>query len=138
MGRTAALTAHALRRLAAVDGLALQGRQQTGVVSFDMRQQPAAAVAAVLDAEFGISVQHSRGALPERVWLHLGPYNTFADVDALAGALQKIARGEFEGVYIHDANSGDYVALGAPPRPPRGASHNRFSVAPKRPPCRTS
>ena len=35
------------------------------------------------------------------------------DIDALADALQKIARGEFEGVYVHDPSSGDYVPLSA-------------------------
>ena len=83
---------------------------------FVLRQQPAAAVAAVLDTEFGIRVQHSHGVLPDRVCLPLGPRHTVADIDALAQALQKVARGEFEGVYIHDASSGDYVALGAPAR----------------------
>jgi selenocysteine lyase/cysteine desulfurase len=119
MKRTLALVAHAAQRLAGIDGLELHGTQQAGVVAFVLRQQPAAAVAAVLDTEFGIDVQHSHGALPDRVWLHLGPRNTFADIEVIADALQKIARGEFEGVYIHDAGSGAYVALGAPPRPPR-------------------
>lgn len=135
MERTAALTAHARRLLAAVDGLDLQGPQQAGVVVFGLRQQPAAAVAAVLELEFGIAVQHGADTVPDRVWLQLGPRNTFADIEALAEALQKIARGAFDGVYIHDAASGGYVALGAPPR---CASHNRLFVAPKRPPCRTS
>jgi len=146
MERTVALTAHALRRLAAIDGLELhgdaetrQGSQRSGVVSFGVRQQPAAAVAAVLDAEFGISVQHSHGALPDHVRLRLGPHNTIAEVDALADALQKIARGEFEGVYTHDAASGDYLALGGPPRgASRDPSHDRFFVAPQRPTYRTS
>jgi selenocysteine lyase/cysteine desulfurase len=110
------LAAHARRRLMAIDGLALQGVQQAGAISFVLRQQPAAAVAAVLHAEFGIRVQHSQGVLPERVCLHLAPHHRTADIDALADALQKIARGEFEGVYVHEADSGNYVALGAPPQ----------------------
>ena len=119
MATRAALAAHVLRRLKGIDGLVLQRPQPAGTLCFVLRQQPAAAVVAVLSAEFGIHTQHSRGALPDRVWLQMGRYHRLADIDALADALRKIARGEFEGVYVHDAGSGDYVALGALPRSER-------------------
>lgn len=112
----AALAAHACQRLKGIDGLVLQRAKPAGTVCFVLRQQPAAAVAAVLLAEFGIRTQHSRGVLPDRVWMPLGRYQGLAYIDALADALRKIARGEFEGVYVHDASSGDYVALGTPPQ----------------------
>jgi hypothetical protein len=128
-GRPAgALLAHARCRLALIDGLQLQADAGqppapcAGVVSFVLRQQPSAAVAAVLAAEFGISVQHSHGAPPDGVRLALGPQHTHAEVDALADALQKIARGEFNGVYTLDSASGDYVALGTPPRATPGGA----------------
>jgi selenocysteine lyase/cysteine desulfurase len=106
------------RRLAAIEGLAVQAPPRTGVLAFALRQQPAAAVVAVLAAEFGIRLQHSHGAPPGRVWLPLGPPPSAAEIDALVGALQKVAQGEFTGVYLHDAHSGDYVPLGTTVAPP--------------------
>jgi selenocysteine lyase/cysteine desulfurase len=114
VARPAVLAAYARQRLAVIDGLELQGDEAPGTIGFVLRQQPAAAVVAVLAAEFGIRLQHSRGGLPDRVWLHLGPQDTWGDIDTIADALQMIARGEFEGVYVHEPSSGDYVALGAP------------------------
>jgi len=121
-GRPEALLLHAQQRLALIDGLQLHGdagaqpAHAAVAVSFVLRQQPSAAVAAVLAAEFGISVQHGHGTPPDGVRLALGPRHTQAEVDALVDALQKIARGEFNGVYTLDSASGDYVALGTPPR----------------------
>ncbi|MFY9513489.1 MAG: hypothetical protein WAQ05_21195 [Rubrivivax sp.] len=104
--------AEALCRLGMVDGLQLLGE-----TTFVLRQQPAAAVAAVLAAEFGIQLPHGDGLLR----LQPSTDGSVAGLEALVDALQKIARGEFDGVYTHEASSGDYVAVGEPQpglRPP--------------------
>ena len=101
------LMAYALRRLAAINGVQVSGDEQTQAIAFGLRQQPAAAVAAILGAEFGIVAQHD-----DAVRLRL--FDTLSDIDALADALLKITLGEFRGVYLHDERSGDYVAAGGP------------------------
>ena len=56
-----------------------------------------------------------RRAMPGMVRISFGFYNTIADVDALADALECIARGGCAGVYEQDRCSGDYEAFGFRP-----------------------
>ncbi len=123
--------AHALERL--------------GVISFNLEGRPHALVAAMLSTEFAIGVRNGcfcahpylvhllgldaaeigqrraeiaagdRRAMPGMVRISFGFYNTIADVDALADALECIARGGCAGVYEQDRCSGDYEAFGFRP-----------------------
>ena len=56
-----------------------------------------------------------RSAMPGMVRVSFGMYNTIAEIDLLAGALEKIARGEYRGEYGEDRASGEYSALGWSP-----------------------
>jgi selenocysteine lyase/cysteine desulfurase len=111
--------------------------QRLGVIPFNLLTRSHALVAAVLSAEHGIAVrngcfcahpylmqllgltpsavetlraqmaQGDRRGLPGMVRVSFGLYNTLADVDALAEALQQIARGAIRGRYVQDRASGE-------------------------------
>ena len=116
-----------------------------GVITFNVERHAHALVAAILSTEFAIGVRngcfcahpylmHLLGlsateaaevrkdivngdarAMPGMVRISFGLYNTIADVDAFADALELIVRGEFAGVYTQDEASGEYAALGFAP-----------------------
>ncbi|HEX6722966.1 MAG TPA: aminotransferase class V-fold PLP-dependent enzyme [Burkholderiaceae bacterium] len=116
-----------------------------GVITFNVERHSHALVAAILSTEFAIGVRngcfcahpylmHLLGlsaaeaaevrkdivngdgrAMPGMVRISFGLYNTIADVDAFADALELIVRGEFAGVYTQDEASGEYAALGFAP-----------------------
>lgn len=148
----AVLTAYALERLAAIEGLRIYGdadplraSQRLGVIAFNLEPYPHALVAAVLGTEFGIGVRSGcfcahpylihllgwthedvqkirssmmvgdRSAVPGLVRVSFGHYNTIDEVDMLAHALGKIARGEYRGSYGQDRTTGEYAARGWSP-----------------------
>jgi selenocysteine lyase/cysteine desulfurase len=116
-----------------------------GVIPFVVRGVSHFLVAAVLGHEFGIGVRngcfcahpyilhllglgpdqtqqvrsemlaHDRRHMPGLVRASFGLYNTQAEVDALAEALDRIARGDYQGRYHQDPESGDYVPEGWAP-----------------------
>ena len=53
--------------------------------------------------------------MPGMVRVSFGSYNSFEDVDALADALERIARGDVRGDYVQDRASGEYAARGFAP-----------------------
>lgn len=115
-----------------------RAEHRLGVIPFALDSCPHMMVAAVLSAEFGIAVRNGsfcaqpylscllglseaqvaqaqadlragdRRHVPGLVRASFGLYNTVAEIDALAGALGVIARGEYHGTYIQDRTSGDY------------------------------
>jgi selenocysteine lyase/cysteine desulfurase len=122
-----------------------RAHQRLGVITFNLERHPHALVAAILSTEFGIGVRNGCfcaqpylkqllqidaaqaqrirseiGAgdhhdVPGMVRMSLAQHNTAADIDALADALECIARGEFSGVYSQDRASGEYAAAGWAP-----------------------
>lgn len=116
-----------------------------GVITFNVEGYSHALVAAILSTEFAIGVRHgcfcahpylvqllgldaaeiarrrteivsgNRRAMPGMVRISFGFYNTVADVDACADALETIARGGFKGEYTQDSASGEYSAQGFEP-----------------------
>lgn len=117
---------------------------RVGVIAFTVADVPHALVAAILSHEGGIgvrsgcfcaqsyvahllgltvedqrrwhaAVRHDRPARrPGMVRASFGAYNTRDDVDALVAMLQRIASGDYEGVYVEDP-SGDVQLEGAVP-----------------------
>jgi selenocysteine lyase/cysteine desulfurase len=135
----AALTQHALKCLAYVDGLCLYGDREPdraahrlGVVPFNVNGLPHALVAAILGTEYGIGVRNgcfcaqpylhhllgitdpmpsaNEGEAPGMVRISFGMYNSFDEVDAVVEALWHIARRKFRGVYEQDHATGAYRA----------------------------
>ena len=120
-------------------------RQRLGVIPFNLSGVPHFLTAAILGYEFGIGVRngcfcahpyilhllrltpeatervrdemlaHDRSEMPGLVRASFGLYNTTAEVDAFAAALEKIARGEYHGRYHQVKTSGDYVPEGWQP-----------------------
>ncbi len=112
--------------------------QRLGVIPFNLEGIPHPKVASVLGYEFAIGVRHGcfcahpyilhlmqvtpehahqvrqsilrndRRAVPGMVRMSFGLYNSTADVDALAEALQHIRRGEYKGDYHQDTPSGEF------------------------------
>lgn len=119
--------------------------RRLGVISFNLGSLPHGLVAAILGAEFGIGVRNGcfcahpylvrllgltegearlvrdriaagdRAAIPGMVRASFGCYNTMEDVDALADALERIARGAYLGEYDPDPVSGEYAPRGWSP-----------------------
>ncbi len=96
----AALTDHALTRLAAVDGLRIHGQAQDrgGVISFTMQGAHAHDVATLLDRQ-GIAVRaghHCAEPLMRRLGVEstarasFGVYTTHDEIDALADTLRRV------------------------------------------------
>jgi cysteine desulfurase/selenocysteine lyase len=96
----AALTEHALARLAGIEGLRVLGRAQDrgGVISFTMQGAHAHDVATLLDRQ-GIAVRaghHCAEPLMHRLGVDstarasFGVYTTIEEVDALADTLERI------------------------------------------------
>jgi selenocysteine lyase/cysteine desulfurase len=122
-----------------------RAHQRLGVITFNLERHPHALVAAILSTEFGIGVRNGcfcaqpylkrllqidaaqaqrirseicagdHHDVPGMVRMSLALHNTAADIDALADALERIARGEFSGVYSQDRASGEYAAAGWAP-----------------------
>jgi selenocysteine lyase/cysteine desulfurase len=134
-----ALTRHALKCLAYVDGLRVYGdrepngaERRLGVIPFNVNGLPHALVAAILGTEYGIGVRNgcfcaqpylhhllgitdaapteNPGDAPGMVRISFGMYNTFDEVDAVVEALWHIARRKFRGAYEEDPASGAYRA----------------------------
>ncbi len=114
-------------------------RSRLGVVPFNVAGLPHALTAAVLSCEWGIGVRNGcfcahpyvkailhvteeegraveksilardRSAIPGAVRASFGLFNTLADVDALAEALEAIARGDFDPGYVLDRERGEYT-----------------------------
>jgi len=59
---------------------------------------------------------HDRSEMPGLVRASFGLYNTLAEVDVFVSALEKIARGDYQGRYHQDKASGDYVPEGWEPK----------------------
>ncbi|WP_280151838.1 aminotransferase class V-fold PLP-dependent enzyme [Piscinibacter sp. XHJ-5] len=119
--------------------------ERLGVITFNLEGLSHGHVAAVLSTEFGIGVRNGcfcahpyliallglspvevqdlradmiagdRRAIPGMVRVSFGSYNSFDDIDAVADALERIARGEVRGRYVQDRASGEYAALGFQP-----------------------
>lgn len=119
-----------------------QALHRLGVIAFNIESQSHALVAAVLGTEFGIGVRNGcfcahpyithllgftqeqvrlvrarmaagdRTAMPGMVRVSFGAYNTIAEIDTLAEALEQIARREYQGKYTQDRGTGEFSALG--------------------------
>jgi selenocysteine lyase/cysteine desulfurase len=119
--------------------------ERLGVITFNLEGLSHAYVAAVLSSEFGIGVRNGcfcahpylmqllglspaevqdlradlaagdRRAMPGMVRVSFGCYNTFEEVDRVADALERIARGDVRGDYLQDRASGEYAARGFAP-----------------------
>ncbi|GAB4196550.1 MAG: aminotransferase class V-fold PLP-dependent enzyme [Roseiflexaceae bacterium] len=142
----AALTAYALRRLAAVPGLRLYGdcdparaAERLGVISFALDGIDHRLAAAVLSYEHGIAVRagafcahtyvrrlldHSdaeagcgaAGALG-LVRISFGLASSNSDIDRLIDGLEAVVRGAYQGDYRFDQHEGGYRPLGWQVRP---------------------
>jgi len=116
-----------------------------GVIAFNLEGLSHAYVAAVLSSEFGIGVRNGcfcahpylthllglsplevqdlradiaagdRRAMPGMVRVSFGSYNSFEDVDLVADALERVARGDVCGDYMQDRASGEYAPRGFEP-----------------------
>jgi len=123
-----------------------RAHERLGVIPFNIRGVPHFLTAAILGYEFGIGVRngcfcahpyilhllglspeetarvrdemlaHDRSEMPGLVRASFGLYNTVEEVEALAQALEKIARGEYLGRYHQVKASGDYVPEGWDPQ----------------------
>ena len=56
-----------------------------------------------------------RRQMPGMVRISFGMYNTIDEVDVLVDALGKIARGDYQGKYVQDHASGEFLASGWSP-----------------------
>jgi cysteine desulfurase/selenocysteine lyase len=120
--------------------------QRLGVIPFNLAGLPHFLTAAILGYEFGIGVRngcfcahpyilhllrltpeetdrvraemlaHDRSEMPGLVRASFGLYNTLEEVDEFVAALEKIARGEYQGRYHQNKASGDYVPEGWEPQ----------------------
>lgn len=128
------LTAYALARLRAIPGLTLLGPldERVAILTFVLAGVPHALVAAILGYEYGIGVRDGRfcahagvhrllraaaAGEPDvsgAVRASLALYNTAADVDALARALEHIATGNACASYTRQPG-GDYAPAGGVP-----------------------
>jgi cysteine desulfurase/selenocysteine lyase len=119
-----------------------------GVIPFGMEGRSHFLVAAILGNEFGIGVRSGcfcahpytlhllglsreqaaaararilagdRREMPGLVRLSFGLYNTLEEIDRLADALQRIARGDYRGDYEQDRATGEYHPRGWAPALP--------------------
>jgi selenocysteine lyase/cysteine desulfurase len=119
--------------------------ERLGVIPFALEGHPHILVAAILSAEYGIAVRNGsfcaqpylqqllglapsdlervqadlqagdRRNLPGLVRASFGMYNTVDEVDALAVALEAIARGVYQGDYLQDRLTGDFRPRGWSP-----------------------
>jgi len=124
-----------------------QASRRLGVIAFNVEPQSHALVAAVLGTEFGIGVRNGcfcahpyithllsfnpdqtrqirarmasgdRSNMPGMVRVSFGGYNTIAEIDTLAEALEQITRRDYRGKYVQDPATGEYSALGWVPDP---------------------
>ena len=58
--------------------------------------------------------QEKRTNFPGIVRASLGIYNTFEDIDAFVDALLCIVKGQYQGNYVQDSTTGDFVPLNTP------------------------
>jgi len=116
-----------------------RARARLGVVSFNVQGVPHALTAAILGSEAGIGVRsgcfcahtyvkellhvspeaareleyqilaRDRSQLPGAVRVSFGLYNTTAEVDRLAEAVARIARGEYAAGYVLNREKGEYA-----------------------------
>jgi len=116
--------------------------ERLGVIPVNLEGMSHFLVAAILGYEFGIGVRNGcfcahpyllhllgvgeqqagevreeilrgdRREVPGMVRISFGLYNTIEEVDAVVGALQRIARGEYQGQYVQDLASGEYHPQG--------------------------
>lgn len=119
-------------------------RERLGVITFNVSGLPHGLVAAILGAEWAIGVRDGcfcahpyvvkllglksgaikkfaakmidddRSNVPGMVRISFGMYNTEAEVDALASALEQISDGAYAGEYNQDKKTGEYRAKGWP------------------------
>jgi selenocysteine lyase/cysteine desulfurase len=110
------LTAYALGRLRAVDGIRIYGdprpestAHRLGIIPINLNDMPPGLIAAILSAEFGIGARSNRSDhnLPDHLHISFGMYNSAEEVDVLIDALQRIARGRYYGRYQPDVD-GEY------------------------------
>src|SRR5205814_9884356 len=113
-----------------------RGNERVGVIPFNISGVPHFLTAAILGYEFGIGVRngcfcahpyilhllgltpaetervrdemlaHDRSEMPGLVRASFGLYNTLAEVDVFISALEKIARGDYQGRYHQDKAAG--------------------------------
>ncbi|RMD96501.1 MAG: aminotransferase class V-fold PLP-dependent enzyme, partial [Calditrichaeota bacterium] len=111
---------------------------RVGVIAFNVKGLHHAKTAAILSCEFGIAVRNGcfcaqpylkqllhftdeqsewlknkikndeEVELPGAVRASFGVYNTLEEVDVFIEALEKIARGDYQGTYVPDPERGDY------------------------------
>ncbi|MBS1250077.1 MAG: Cysteine desulfurase SufS [Chloroflexi bacterium] len=119
--------------------------QRLGVIPVNLTGKSHYLVAAILGHEFGIGVRNGcfcahpyllklmkvpereadrvrqailsgdRSDIPGLVRISFGLYNTRAEVDAVVEALQKIARDDYEGEYVQDIATGEFMPKGWEP-----------------------
>lgn len=112
------LTAYALGRLRAVDGIRIYGdprpesiAHRLGVIPINLGDMPPGLTAAILSAEFGIGTRKDTfDDISEHLRISFGMYNIAEEVDMLIDALQRIARGRYYGRYQPDTG-GDYRCI---------------------------
>ena len=122
--------------------------ERLGVVTFEIEGVTHFLVAAVLSAEYGIGVRtgcfcahpyvlqllglpepevrrvraellaDDRRRMPGLVRVSFGLYNSTAEVDVLAEALERIVRREWKGDYVQDRASGEFQPAGGNPELP--------------------
>ena len=122
-----------------------RARQRLGVIPFNLRGVPHFLTASVLAHEFGVGVRngcfcahpyilhllhltgeeaekvrldmlaHDRSHMPGLVRASFGLYNTADEIDVFVSGLEAIARGDYQGRYVQDKHSGDYVPEGWEP-----------------------
>ena len=118
------------------------GADRVGVITFNVASTHHALVAAILSHEAGIGVrsgcfcaqayvarllaltpaeqarwhrEHAAGdrsRRPGMVRISFGAYNTMADIDALAGMVERITRDDYQGQYYQTPENGDYRVAG--------------------------
>ncbi len=122
-----------------------QNSDRLGVVPFLIKDINHFLVAAILGHEFGIGVRNGcfcahpyilhllglspreaetvrdqmlagdKSSMPGLIRVSFGLYNTLDEVEILVEALNKIARGEYQGEYIQHKNTGEYTPKGWSP-----------------------
>ena len=60
-------------------------------------------------------VAGDKSDMPGLVRASFGLYNTFEDIDALVGALNKISIGDYSGEYTQDDSTGEFTPKGWQP-----------------------
>ena len=136
-------------------GDASHASRHLGVIAFNLGSQPHGLVAAALAAEYGIGVRNGcfcahpylvrllglslneigkvrdamatgdRSTVPGMVRISFGIYNSLADIDRLAVALERISAGRLRASYRQNRESGEFIVEGLPMDPADAFSISR-------------